>query len=236
MLAATLLVAPGVLAQAPKLVAARDTPDRSTLSSQKVDIRIDPRKPFVYLVPIRVGARQPLKEHEPDQGIYFQLVNNCRLPITVMAFKRPEDRTRAFTGLENEIVDNARERGAESVGSVVMIDKDVKPYPELLDHPNEHEAQQREAVRKASQPRAGRAERPHGYNSGFQPGFEVLMLLLPGEKIDFSVPKNHIGEGWHFEVPFRFALTEESGMRQPYNYIPFFLTDLPKAMRESLEK
>jgi hypothetical protein len=45
---------------------------------------IDPSKPYVYLAFDHVGKREPFSQDEPDRGLWIRLVNNCRLPVTLV--------------------------------------------------------------------------------------------------------------------------------------------------------
>jgi hypothetical protein len=89
-----------------------------------------------------------------------------------------------------------------------------------------------EEVRRAEErQRATRkpVERPLGYGS--QNGFDsfVLTVVAPGEQLYFSVPANHVSKSWHFEIPFRLAVPNKSGMRPPYSYVAFYQDDLDRA-------
>ena len=47
---------------------------------------IDPTKPYVYLKFDHTGPRRPVSRHEPDQGLWIRIVNNCQIPIVVATF------------------------------------------------------------------------------------------------------------------------------------------------------
>jgi hypothetical protein len=198
------------------------------------DVRIDSQRPFVYLLPVPGTEERGPKHAEASPEIYLQFVNNSRMPITVKGYLKPGDSGKKFSGLEDEVVENRPPKGPESAGSIALISEEAKSYPDLIDNPNEHEAEQREAVRRALQSKTSSSNRPRGYNGGSRPGIEVLILVRPGERIDFSLPANHLGVDWHVEVPFRFALSQGGGGRQPYSYVPLFLEDVPAQMREPL--
>jgi hypothetical protein len=52
---------------------------------------IDESKPYAYLKFDHVGKRKPLSRHEPDEGLWVRLINNCRLPIVLATFKPETD-------------------------------------------------------------------------------------------------------------------------------------------------
>jgi len=50
--------------------------------------------------------------------------------------------------------------------------------------------------------------------------------IPPGGHISFSMPINHVGPTWHFEIPFRFDLPK-THQRQPESHVDLFDDDLP---------
>ena len=49
---------------------------------QSVALAIDREKPFAYIEFIKMGRRKALPD-EPDTGLWFRFVNNCRVPIGI---------------------------------------------------------------------------------------------------------------------------------------------------------
>lgn len=58
----------------------------STVFAQPNSFVLDTSKPFVYLKFDHVGSRKPAREGEAKRGMWLRLVNNCRLPISVLTF------------------------------------------------------------------------------------------------------------------------------------------------------
>lgn len=69
-----------------------------------------------------------------------------------------------------------------------------------------------------------------------------LETILPGRSVLFSVPTNHVGEGWHFEIPFSFDLPKGKGFRDPnvslgpQMSIAYGMYDIPPNHRAELER
>jgi len=70
---------------------------------------------------------------------------------------------------------------------------------------------------------SGDEEPPLGYMSDVRTATSVP----PGGQISFSVPINHVGTNWHFEVPFRFDLQRRKSGREPVSFVAFYQSDLP---------
>jgi hypothetical protein len=58
----------------------------SSMMAQPNTFVLDPARPFVYVKFDHVGSRKPALEGEGARGLWLRLVNNCRLPITVLTF------------------------------------------------------------------------------------------------------------------------------------------------------
>jgi hypothetical protein len=74
-----------------------------------------------------------------------------------------------------------------------------------------------------SRPTRGEEEPPPGYMSDVRTATSVP----PGGQISFSVPIDHVGPNWHFEVPFRFDLQRRKSGREPISFVTFYQEDLP---------
>lgn len=69
------------------------TKDAAEVSS---DFLLDQSKPYVYLEVDHVGARKPLRDGEPNTGIWLRMKNNCKLPIVIMALGAPPTKCPAW--------------------------------------------------------------------------------------------------------------------------------------------
>jgi len=195
---------------------------------KKEDFLIDPLKPFVYLEMNHVGPRKPLSGDEPKVGIWLSLINNCRLPIVVIASETSDERTGEPLWVADEVVPDKPSTGTESTIGVVGYRRGEGELADIFIWPNTNEAEVigAEHAARAAPRTSDRSARPHGYNDGHEPGAQVLRVIPPGQKIVFSVPNNHVAEGWHFQIPFRLALPSENRTRPPYSFVAFFETDL----------
>jgi len=207
---------------------------RPSICIAVVDFVLNPSKPYVYLVPDHVGPRKPLRDGESDTGMWFRLVNNCRLPLVIIASKSPAETEGEAFWVQDEVVPNKPSPGVDSTGAGVGYEKGQEALTEIFLHPNQNEAEVRGAEKAAESARET-SKQPHGYNDGYQPGPQVLKVIPPGGEVLFSLPINHVGKTWHFEIPFRFALKQEGTIRQPYSYVALFWDDLPDAYRKALE-
>ena len=200
-----------------------------TGGSKNFDFLVDPSKPYVYLELDRVGPRTPLRKEEPKTGIWLRLKNNCNLPIVIVTFRAsPKNEG----GVTDEVVPNPRPPGSETASSGIgSYEQGAEDLADIFLSPNSNEAEVRGVEEKTKrEPRtadqAVRAERPHGYNNGYEPGTQVLTVIPPGGQLPFSLPSNHVSKTWHFEIPFRLALPNKSGIRPPYSYVAFYQQDL----------
>lgn len=191
---------------------------------------IDTTKPYVYLEVDHVGPRTPLRNEEPKIGIWLHLKNNCKLPIVVLAIGERQVDPKEGMALQDEIVPEPiapATRGDGASGGIIAP-RGSGELLELFRWPNMTEEVVRraeEAQRATSKP----VERPLGYGS--QNGFNsfVLTVIAPGEQLYFSVPANHVSKSWHFEIPFRLAVPNNSRIRPPYSYVAFYQDDLDRA-------
>jgi hypothetical protein len=194
---------------------------------------IDPSKPYVYLEVDHLGPRKPLRDGEPDTGIWLRLKNNCTLPVVVIASGVPTESAgeALWVWVEDEVVPNRPSSGTESMGSGIGYQPGQEDLTDIFLSPNMNEAEVRGAEdamkrRPESAGRDERVKRPHGYNDGYQPGPQMLKVIPSGGDVRFSVPINHVSMTWHFEIPFRLALPNKSKIRPPYSYVAFYVEDL----------
>lgn len=202
--------------------------------AQGPDFVIDPSKPYVYLEVDHVGPRKPVRNGEPEVGIWLRLKNNCRVRIVVMAVGKLSQNPKDAITLEDEILPNLQNpmtRGDGTDGAVYAPDgleemKDVFRWPDLT----EDEVRGSEAAQRSSRKSL---ERPRGYGS--RNGFDTFTIraIPPGGQALFSVPANHVSQSWHFEIPFRLALPNKSKIRPPYSYVAFYEEDLKDAQADA---
>jgi len=207
------------------------TVERTAAQIKKEDFLIDPSKPYVYLEMDHVGPRKPLRDGEPNMGIWLGLKNNSRLPVVVIASKASDDRTDQPLWVGDEVVPNRPSTGTESPGAGIGYQPGQGDLTDIFLWPNTTEAEVIGAEDAVKSPprisnKSGSVKRPHGYNNGYQPGPQVLRVVPPGGEVLFSVPVNHVSKTWHFEIPFRLALPNGSRIRPPYSHVAFYEEDL----------
>jgi hypothetical protein len=196
------------------------------------DFLIDKTKPYVYLEVDHVGPRKPLRNDEPSIGIWLHLKNNCKLPIVVLVIGKPVEKPKNAVTLVDQIVPDpqvsSERKGEDARGGGVFAQPGLRDMMDIFRFPNMTEEEIRSAEEK-TKTSTKRIERPRGYGS--QNGFDSFMLTLisPGEQVYFSVPANHVSKTWHFEIPFRLALSNNSRIRPPYSYVAFYQDDLDRA-------
>lgn len=188
---------------------------------------IDANKPYVYLEVDHIGPRKPLRNDEPNTGIWLRLRNNCRLPIVVLAIGKPGDNAKEGVVLEDEIVPDPQGQatGGDGITGGVVAPRELEQMMDIFHYPNLTEEEIRSAEERQKSTGSS-MERPRGYGS--HNGFDsfVLTLISPGGQVYFSVPANHVSKTWHFEIPFRLALPNNSRIRPPYSYLAFYREDL----------
>ncbi len=195
---------------------------------------IDNSKPYLYLAVDHIGPRNPLRDGEVGLGIWFRLKNNCKIPIVVIASALDAQKTNQATWVSDEVVPNALPVGAESVGSMIGYRHGEENFTDIFLTPNNHQAEIKggEALSKVTDS-GQKVDLPRGYIDLNAPSSAVLRVIPPGAEVLLSVPANHVGESWHMEVPFRFAIEPHVNLRQPYSYVAFFWDDLPEAYRSA---
>jgi hypothetical protein len=146
---------------------------------------IDAKRPYAYLKFDHIGKGPRVWGDEPDSQIWFHLVNNCKVSIVVKTFAPPDGSLKNEQGAEDRIVANEPPRAYG-----MMHDGTIVPKPWKKTTPD---------------------ELPRAYS------FEIVGLqsILPGKSILFSVPISHLGERWHFEIPFEFDIPMGKFPRDP---------------------
>ena len=181
---------------------------------QDEKLSIDATKPYIYLVFDHIGPRKPLRIAEPDEGIWLQLVNNSKYPISVLAASD-------WAWVSDQVIPDAPIPMGDSEGNAVVYGPGQSDYSDIFLDPNQAEAEVRGAEHASkslacsNNSTVSQAVRPHGYNEGEQPGVLALQMIPPGGHRLFSLPVNHVSKAWHIEVPFRFALKHSGPERQP---------------------
>jgi hypothetical protein len=163
-------------------------------------------------------------EGEPSSRIWLRLVNNCRVPIIVSTFGVPHGSPKGEIGVMDEVVPVMVFGVTQGVGPVPLIPLSPPLGPPMP----EHQPSTKGEVDKM----------PSGYM------FDVgeAESIPPGADILFSVPSNHVGKQWYFEIPFRFDLPQGKGPRDPsiggdpHMVITYSMWDLPAKYGADVER
>lgn len=204
---------------------------RTNENTKAPDFVIDPSKPYVYLKVDHVGDRKPFRDGESNIGIWFNLKNNCNLPIVVMALGKPSDNPKQAIALADQILPNLQptKTNADVTDAGVYAPPGLEEMRDILRWPDltEDELRSSEEAQKGS---GKPLSRPLGYGS--RDGFHTftIMAIPPGTQVLFSLPSNHVSHSWHFEIPFRLGLPNKSDIRPPYSYVAFYQEDLDRAL------
>jgi hypothetical protein len=175
---------------------------------------INPDRPYVYLKFEHIGNGLQRSESEPTSRIWLLLTNNCRLPITVNTFGVPDGSPDDEQGVMDMIVAIEPPRVAFSG---ITSDGSVVPKAFV---------------------KANADELPHEY------WFEVgsFESIPPGKALLFSVPINHVGPRWSFEIPFHFEVANGKFPRDPsVGGLPqmafhYTMYDLPPEAQREVER
>jgi hypothetical protein len=198
-------------------------------TTQGSDFLIDPSKPYVYLELDHVGPRKPLRASEPNIGLWLRLKNNCTLPIVIVAaFETSLRNPQEATMVMDEVVGDPHGPGGDAMGGVYGTPHGMEEMTDIVRIPNRNEDEVRSAEKAQREDPAEKEHRarPYGYNGGYEPLAPTLTMIPPGGQIIFSLPLNHVGKTWHFEIPFRLALPNKGRTRPPYSYVAFYQEDL----------
>lgn len=204
------------------------------------DFQIDSTKPYVYLQVLSVEPRKPLEPGELDMGIRLRLVNNSRLPISIITLASNEEQKEAGYNVIDEVIPDTWGVGDGPGGGATGVQHDQKNLTGIIRWPNRTEQEIRGAEAAARGTLAGKAgsqftSRPYGYSDQRSLGRRYLTIIRPGDAVTFSYPGNHISEMWHLEVPFRLALPSTGSLRPPYSYVALYWTDLSESDRSKLK-
>lgn len=186
----------------------------SQRSREASNFVIDPSRPYAYLKFDHIGSGIQRSEREPTSRIWFQLTNNCRVPITVNTFSVPDGSPKDEQGVMDRLVAVDPDR---FVGNGMLRDGKIVPKPFVKVSPD---------------------ELPRDY------WFEVgsTQTIPPGKALLFSVPINHVGPRWYFEIPFHFANENGRFPHEPsiggFPEMKFLYTlyDLPPAAQAQVER
>lgn len=205
------------------------------------NFRVDEAKPYVYLQVVSIEARKPLEPNEPNTGIRLLLVNNSRLPISIITLAKNEAQKKAgFSVVDEVIPDPWIGIGEGSGGGATGVQPDQKNLTSIIRWPNQTELEIRAAEVAAKDAKEARASsqpsRPNGYNDQLFLGRRYLMIVQPGDSVSFSYPVSHISEMWHLEVPFRLALPSSGDLRPPYSAVALYWGDLSESDRSKIKE
>jgi len=150
----------------------------------------------------------------------------------VLVIENPVAKFKDAITLVDEIVPDPQVstegKGEDARGGGVFAQQGLRDMMDIFRFPNMTEEEIRSAEEKM-RASINPIERPRGYGS--KSGFDsfVLTLITPGDQLYFSVPANHVSKNWHFEIPFRLAMPNNSRIRPPYSYVAFYQDDLDPA-------
>ena len=200
---------------------------------------LDPNRPFVYLKFDHFGPGEPWGDDEPPFRIWFRFVNNCNVPVEIRTFGGPGD----MLGVMDDLV-------AEREGGIVVTSGDfIEPnrarltqlLPELPT-PGGPAVPQSEKADSPAQQSSQKMKKPPKQPWGYDSDVSSVMDIPPGKDALFSLPANHVGEKWHFEIPFKFKTpathccrAEEVG-GEPLMRLTYGIWDLPPAIEEEIKK
>ncbi len=181
---------------------------------------LDQSKPYVYLEVDHIGAREPRNEEEPNIGIWLRLHNNCAIPIVIRTFGIPPNGSKGEIGVLDNVVLNPRQPVGDGVVSYGTWPKGMSA-PDVSAVLGAPGTTTKSALSQSGERKANDAM-PYGYR--FPTSSSVA--LAPGQSVYFSLPRNHVSDSWHVEIPFRFDLKVRSLLRTPDNFIALYQGDL----------
>jgi hypothetical protein len=133
--------------------------------------RIDASKPYVYVEVDHVGPRPPLREGEPNDGIWLRLKNNCQVPIVIITLRASKVISGPVIGVADEVVPTPQQAAGDYGIEKILHQPGEEDFTEIFLSPNMNEAEVDSAIAEAH----GRQNdveqkdakyRPHGYNHG----------------------------------------------------------------------
>jgi hypothetical protein len=175
---------------------------------------IDANRPYAYVKFDHIGKGVKRLDEEPDLRIWLRLTNNCRLPITIRTFGVPDGSPKGEQGVMDIIVAIERPQG---MGHFIMPDGTEQLMPIVKAKPE---------------------DLPHDY--WFELGSS--QRIPPGKVLLFSLPINHVGPQWSFEIPFDFEVAKGKVLRDPsvggFPKMVFHYTiyDLPPEAQREVER
>jgi hypothetical protein len=189
----------------------------SSSQAQKTDdgssFVIDAKRPYAYIKFDHIGKGMQRGKDEPTSRIWLRLTNNCKLPITIQTYGLLEGSPKDEQGVMDIIAAIEPPKG---MGYGMMRDGTVQPKPFVKARPD---------------------EMPHDY------WFDVgsSQSVVPGTSLLFSVPINHVGPRWYFEIPFHFEVTNGNFPRDasiggfPEMSFHYTMSDLPPEAQREVE-
>jgi hypothetical protein len=179
---------------------------------------VDSTKPYVYLKVDHIGPRRPIREGEPNVGIWLRWHNNCTVPITVYTSGVENPTEDDEVGVYYSVVANPPPTGNMSVGT--------PGYPT----PAEMAAELWGTSPPKTSPTAklvpARTDKPEDSKMPGGDWLDVgsLTTIFPGQSIYFSLPRNSVSPKWQVEIPFEFDLKVSSP--NTHTYVTLYEDDL----------
>ena len=180
---------------------------------------IAPNRPYLYMRFDHVAKGVRAGQGDSETRYWFQLVNNCRLPVRVRTSGVPNGSPVGEIGLIYDVVED-RNQGVEIRGTTVPTEGDNTVQ--------EPKASKREALQV-----------PIGNVAHLSSAY----LIPPQGTLLFSIPSNHLARQWHIEIPYEFGLPLNKGVREenvggrPRMALVYYELDLPTGVRpEEIKK
>jgi hypothetical protein len=181
---------------------------------------VDQSKPYVYLEVDHIGAREPRNEEEPNNGIWLRLHNNCAIPIVIRTFGIPPNGPKGEIGVLDNVVPNPRQPVGDGVVS-------YGTWPKGMSAPDVSAVLgAQSATTKSAPSQSGEKGTNDAMPYGYRFPTSSSATLEPGQSVYFSLPRNHVSDSWHVEIPFRFDLKVRSPLRTPNSFIALYQVDL----------
>lgn len=146
---------------------------------------INPKRPYVYLRFERIGEERQRQDGEPRTRVWFRLVNNCRVPITVGTYGVPDGTPEGEVGLIYGIAALPKAAVGGGIPAIPLVNEETS---------------------SASNKDGGQIPSGTDYSSETVP---------PGASLLFSVPISHLSERWRIEIPYEFGVPKRRDLREP---------------------
>lgn len=162
------------------LINSVESQNKARSSIKAAGIKLESRKPSIYITFEKTGKRVALRDDESEKGVWLRLHNNMRYSIRFCVFGISDGEQLAFfdknsdfgVNYEVEFFDESRFLGTSSEAKSNAL-------PDI----------------------------PAGYPVG---GICHYYELWPGKSVTFSVPAEHLTKGLLIRVPFKYEWEVES--------------------------